>query len=471
MSNHQLVLQQGWQYHQAGNLDQAEDCYRQVLAASPKDADALVFLGILQFDRREFEASADSYRQALRIRSEYPIALNNLGNSLRMLGRVDEAEKCFVEALNQQPHYLSAFKNRGTLWIWAGEIERGLHWYQEGLKHHPNEVELHRNLGVIHLLLGDYDIGWPEYRWRWKIPGMYRPDTPAPGWAGESLENKTILIYPEQGFGDAIQFIRVANELKKRGATVYLQSKQRFAALFCSAPGIDRIMNLDLPLPYVDYHASFIEVIDRLYQSTGEIAWGTDLFDGQPGYLSVSDALIEYWSQWLDNRPQSAMKPLRVGINWQGNPNHHADVYRSIPLETMAPLAQIDGVELINLQFGYGSEQLAQSQFSNAVTRLPEHVDTDGGAFTDTAAILRNLDMVVTTDTAVAHLAGALGTATRLLLGKVPDWRWLREGSQTLWYPSMQLVRQSQLGAWQEPIDQIAAQLRETRPRSSSRKV
>ena len=467
MSNHQLVLQQGWQQHQAGNLDQAEHNYRQVLTSSPKNADAWVFLGILQFDLRDFEESINSYRQALQIRHEYPIAWNNLGNSLRMLGCVDEAEDCFVEALNQQPHYLSAFKNRGTLWIWAGEIERGLRWYQEGLKHHPNEMELHRNLGVIHLLLGNYDLGWPEYRWRWKDPGMHRPDTPAPSWAGESLENKTILLYPEQGLGDAIQFIRVANELKKRGATVYLQVRQRLEALFCSAPGVDRMLNQDLPLPYVDYHASFIEVVDGLYQSTGEIPWGTDLFDRQRGYLTVSDALIEYWRQWLDNLPSSSGKPLRVGINWQGNPDHHADVYRSIPLETMAPLAQIDGVELISLQFGYGSEQLAQSPFSNAVTRLPEHVDTEG-AFTDTAAILRNLDMVVTTDTSVAHLAGAVGTSTRLLLGKVPDWRWLREGSQTRWYPNMQLIRQTELGEWQEPISQIASQLRRISQQSSS---
>ena len=469
MSNHQLLLKQGWQQHQTGRLDQAEHKYQQVIADDPKNADAWVFMGILQFDQRQFESSTDSYRKALKLKDHYPIAWNNLGNSLRMLGSVDEAEKCFIQALSQQPNYLSAFKNRGTLWIWAGEIEKGLKWYQEGLKHHPDEVELHRNLGVIHLLLGNYDIGWPEYRWRWKFPGMYRPATDAPTWKGEPLENKTILLYPEQGLGDAIQFIRVANELTKQGARVYAQVGDRLEALFCSAPGIDRLLNRDQPLPRFDYHASFIEVIDYLYQATGEIAWGSDLFKNLPGYLRVSDALIDYWRQWFAKRSSITVPPtptgskrLRVGINWQGNPDHHADVYRSIPLEILAPLTTIDHVELYSLQFGFGSEQLTHSQFNGEIVKFPEHVDTDGGAFTDTAAILRNLDVVVTTDTSVTHLAGAVGTKTYLLLGKVPDWRWLRSGSSTPWYPHMRLFRQSKLGAWDEPVAEVASLLRKT---------
>ena len=125
MPNHQLLLQEGWKQHQAGNLDQAAQLYQQVIDSQPRDADAWVFLGILQFDRRQFESSVESYRKALKIRDRYPIAWNNLGNALRMLGNVDEAEKCFLTSLSQQPDYLSAFKNRGTLWTWAGEIEKG----------------------------------------------------------------------------------------------------------------------------------------------------------------------------------------------------------------------------------------------------------------------------------------------------------------------------------------------------------
>ena len=473
MPNHQLVLQEGWQQHQAGNLNQAEQLYQQVIDSHPRDADAWVFLGILQFDRRQFESSVLSYRTALKIRDRYPIAWNNLGNALRMLGNIDEAEKCFFTSLSQQPDYLSAFKNRGTLWTWAGEIEKGFKWYLEGLKHHPNDAELHRNLGVIHLLMGNYEQGWPEYRWRWKFQGMYRPSTHAPTWKGETLANKTILLYPEQGLGDAIQFIRVANELKQRGATVYVQINARLKPLFCSAPGIDRLLDREDVLPPFDFHASFIEVIDYLYQTTGEISWGKDLFSRDSGYLRVSDALVDYWKKWFDQQSLSASTPdgtntgtlnrnFRVGINWQGNPNHHADVYRSIPLETFGPFTNIKGIQLFSLQFGFGSEQLTQSPLRKSITTFPNHVDTDGGAFTDTAAILRNLDMVVTSDTSLAHLAGAVGTKTSLLLGKVPDWRWRRSGSSTAWYPSMSLFRQIKLGTWSVPVAEIETQLKKS---------
>ena len=148
MSKHQVRLQQAWQQHQTGNLDEAEETYRQVIEADRKDADAWVYLGILQFDRRQFESSTESYRRALEIRDHYPIAWNNLGNSFRMLGQVENAEQCFTKALSQHPNYLSAFKNRGTLWIWSGEIQKGLR-VSEGLKHHRgklNFIEIH----VIH---------------------------------------------------------------------------------------------------------------------------------------------------------------------------------------------------------------------------------------------------------------------------------------------------------------------------------
>lgn len=451
----QDVLQQGWKLHQAGHVDQAEQLYRQVLATVPKNEDALVYLGIALFDQRRFEESAAAYRDAIAIRSNYPIAWNNLGNSLRMLGKVDEAEDCFETSIQQKPDYLSALKNRGTLWLWSGEIERGLAWYQRGLEVDPNNAELHRNLGVINLLLGNYEIGWNEYRWRWNMPGTFRPSTPAPRWAGQSLTGRTILLYPEQGLGDAIHFVRVASSLRDLGAKVVLQCAASLIPLFTSAPGVDRLVVDTAPVPPVDFHVSMIEVIDVLYRQTGEIAWGSELFDGGSGYLTVSAELIAYWKRWLDDHT----KPRRVGINWQGNPVHHADVYRSVPLSILRPLSELADIQLINLQFGYGSEQIDTCEFGNSIVRLPDHVDSDGGAFTDTAAILHNLDLLITTDTAVAHLAGAVGADVTMMLGRVPDWRWRMEGETTPWYPTMKLVRQQQLGHWDDVVEQIRRQL------------
>ena len=459
MATAQARLQQGWRIHQAGDLAGAERVYRSVLAESPQDADALVFLGIALFDQRQFEASASSYRQALAIRDPYPVAWNNLGNALRMMGELDEAERCLQHALEQRPGYLSALKNRGTLWVWTGAIERGLHWYQEGLKHDPDNAELHRNLGVIYLLLGDYERGWREYRWRWKMPGCKRPSMQAPVWQGEDLCGKTILLYPEQGRGDAIQFVRTAVIAQRAGARVILQCAPELVALFSSAPGYDRLLAEGSPLAEpVDFQASLLEVVDVHFQQTGELPYLESLFSPGHGYLTVSDPLIEYWRRWLE--PHTAR---RVGINWQGNPEHHADVYRSIPLETFRPLADLPATQLINLQFGHGLPQLDGCDFSESILRLPDHVDTSDGAFTDTAAILRSLDVVVTTDTAIAHLAGAVGTEVILLLGRVPDWRWLRDGESTRWYPRMRLIRQQELGRWDDVMQRVAEILRDCR--------
>ena len=457
MANANELLKQGWQLHQSGDIVAARRCYDQALTISPDNANAMVYRGIAQFDQREFADSAASYRNAIAVRSEFPIAWNNLGNSLRMLGDLEEAESCFAEALKLKPGYLSALKNRGTLWVWAGEIERGLGWYEEGLKVDPDNAELHRNLGVIHLLLGNYERGWNEYRWRWRMPGLARPHVAAPAWKGESLQGKTILIYPEQGLGDTLQFVRVAGSLQALGARVIVRCSDRMLALFTSAPHVDQLVLDTKVSPPCDYHASMIEVIDVLYCKTGQIAWGSDLFNAGNGYLTVSADLIDYWRQWLDQNTNTNVK--RIGINWQGNPEHHADVYRSIPLETLAPLAGRSGIELISLQFGKGAEQLENCKFAERIRRLPDHVDTDGGAFTDTAAILKHLDGVVTTDTAIAHLAGAVGAPVMMMVGRVPDWRWLEHGESTRWYPSMQLIRQQQLGAWDDVVAEVAKRL------------
>ncbi len=460
------VLQQGWQLHQAGRFEDAERVYRRVLTQLPKHPASLVYLGITLFDQRRFDESAAAYRAAINEQPHFPVAWNNLGNSLRMLGRVDEAEVCLAEALKQQPGYLSALKNRGTLWVWAGEVERGLQWYQEGLKVDPEHAELHRNLGVIQLLLGQYDVGWPEYRWRWRMPGLSRPNCQAPLWTGQELHGKSILLYPEQGRGDAIQFVRMAPMLTQCGATVTIECDPEMIALFSCVDGTATLIPRGIPLPAVDYQASFIEAVDYRFGQTGCMPTGNAAADDQrwtgrddhhPGrYIHPPQSLVDYWQRWLGQQSSG----LRVGINWQGNPEHHADVYRSIPLASLASLAAIQDVSLVSLQFGYGSEQLATCSFTHRVIQLPTPLDTSGGAFMDTAAIIASLDVVATTDTSIAHLAGALGKPVLLMLGKVPDWRWLIEGDTTPWYPSMTLIRQRTLGDWTDVMRTVVERVR-----------
>ncbi|TWT53937.1 Photosystem I assembly protein Ycf3 [Rubripirellula amarantea] len=458
MSNSAQSLSHAWKLHQAGQINEAEQIYRNVVSIEKRNADAWVYLGIALFDQRLFDESVAAYRKAIDIRHQFPIAWNNMGNSLRMLGRTEEADDCFETSLQQDPHYLSALKNRGTLWIWSGEIERGMHWYQRGLEVSPDHAELHRNIGVIELLRGNYERGWKEYRWRWKMPGLTRPQTNAKPWRGEALDGKSLLLYPEQGLGDAIHFVRVAHDLNRLGARVTLQCSEKLISLFSSTVeslGVDGLVIDSIAAPPTDYQASMIEVVDNLFETTKAVPYGNGLFDEGEGYLRVSDPLVQYWKRWFDEHlPRTQDKPLRVGLNWQGNPEHHADIYRSLPLDAFRDLAALP-IQLVSLQFGFGSEQIESCDFASQIAELPSDVDRDDGAFTDTTAILSNLDYVVTSDTAIAHLAGATNTRSHLLLGRVPDWRWLTSGTSTPWYPSITMHRQSELGDWSDVVSSV----------------
>jgi len=474
MSTLQSILQQAWTTHQAGNVAAAEVVYRQILDRHPENAATWVYLGIALFDQRRFAESATAYRNALAFQPHFPIAWNNLGNTLRMLGELARADECFTHALQQQPGYLSPMKNRGTLWIWAGEIDRGLASYREALDTAPHDPELHRNLGVIYLLQQRYQEGWPEYRWRWHFNSSGRSAHPCPVWQGENPTGKTFLLYPEQGIGDAIHFVRTAHTLKSAGARTVLQCSSKLVPLLSAVAGIDTIIPETMPVHQfvsgpIDYQASLIDVVDHWYGLTGELATGfTTLppqqgsFDRNAAYLNVSESLVEYWRRTLfnshsDSNPET--RPKRVGICWQGNTQFHADVYRSAPLESFAPLANLPGVSLFSLQHGFGREQIARCSFKNQITQLPDNIDQTAGAFLDTAAIIRNLDLVVTVDTSTAHLAAALGKPTWIALGRVPDWRWTLDGTTSPWYPTVRLFRQKEFGQWSEVLSRIADKL------------
>lgn len=478
MSNLQIALQQAWATHQSGNVAAAELVYKQILAQHPRHAATLVYLGLAHFDQRRFVQAAQAYRQAIQIQPDFPIAWNNLGNAMRMLGELAEADDCFTRALQQKPDYLSPMKNRGTLWIWAGEVDRGLASYQDAMRIAPDDPELHRNLGVIYLLQQRYDEGWPEYRWRWNMNPGGRPRHPSPVWQGEDPAGKTFLLYPEQGIGDAIHFARVAHTLKQAGARTVLQCATKLVPLMSSITGIDMVVPEGIAVEQfgagkIDYQASLIDVVDRWYGRTGTLATAfaplphcpgsavpssgvNGNFDAASAYLNSSDSLVDYWRRVLF---PSTGPPKRVGICWQGNSQFHADIYRSVPLEKFAPLSTIDGVSLFSLQHGQGREQIQSCSFGNSIVQLPDAIDQSSGAFLDTAAIIRNLDLVITVDTSTGHLAAALGKPVWVALGTVPDWRWTRQGDSSAWYPTVRLFRQQEMGQWDEVFQRIAADL------------
>ncbi len=438
-------LQRGWAIQQQRKFVDAEQIYRNVIAKAPGNFNAWCFLGIALHDQRKYSQAHEAYQTALRIQPRFPVALNNMGNTLRYLQRAEEADACFQKAIDLKPDYLNAYKNRGTLHVWNGELERGLRCYEQALQLNPTEAELHRNLGVIYLLQGRFEEGWREYRWRWRVGDLQRPKLSAPVWDGSDLRGKSILLTAEQGLGDTLHFVRFAKILRERGANTTVYCQPQLMALLRNASSLGPMFPNSLPYDRpLDTHCTLLDVADILQIDLHSIP-------NQIPYVLPAEHLVQYWAERF---PKSS-SVFRVGIAWQGNPDHQADMFRSVPLKHFENLASVPQVELISLQSGYGTEQLGDWRGPRPVTILDQNIDKTSGAFMDTSAIMQHLDLVITSDTSIAHLAGSLGVPTWVALSLMPDWRWLLDRSDSPWYPTVRLFRQHKQGDWSGVFSQI----------------
>jgi hypothetical protein len=256
------------------------------------------------------------------------------------------------------------------------------------------------------------------------------------------------LLHPEQGLGDTIQFVRYAPLVRQRGGVVLVECPPPLEKLLSRCPGIDRLVLQGTPLPDFAYHLPFLS-LPGVFHTTLETV------PAAVPYLSAEPRRIEAWGKELAD-----VAGFKIGIAWQGSPKYQGDAHRSVPLKEFAPLASLSGVRLVSLQMGYGSEQLQQAGKDWNVLDFGERLDADG-AFVDTAAVMAHLDVVITSDTAVAHLAGALGVPVWLALCTASDWRWLRGRDDSPWYPTMRLFRQTRWGDWPGVFERMAAELRE----------
>jgi hypothetical protein len=424
--------------------------YRQVIEQHPNSANGWCYLGIALHDLKRYSEAVKAYEKAIAIQPNFPIAFNNMGNSLRYDLRPEEAEAAFQKSLQLDPNYLSAHKNRGTLHAWLGNYREALESYEAARQLSPDESETHRNLGVIHLLMGDFPRGWKEYRWRWKCREAVQYDFHSPKWSGESLDGKTILLYAEQGLGDTLHFIRFAKVLQERGAKTLVYAQPALMPLLGRMPGINRYLPNTLPIEHpFDYHCSLVDAADILRVDLESIPMAE-------GYVKAPDYLLSYWKRWMENLP-SAKK--RIGLVWQGNRDHQADKFRSYPLKTYDLLGQFDEIQFLSLQQGYGSEQTTGWTGKRPLVVLPEGTDQSSGAFMDTAAIVAHLDLVITSDTSIAHLCGAMGVPAWVLLNKMPDWRWLLDRPDSPWYRSLRLFRQPKQSDWESVVDEVRKEL------------
>jgi len=438
-----------------GRGAEAEACWRRALALKPEFAEARINLGALLLERGEHAAAAAEFRLVLEREPRSVPALVNLGNALRDGGDPQGAAETYRRAVALQPGFAPALGNLGLALREAGDLAGAEAAYRRALELKPDYALAHRDLGILLLLAGRFAEGWREFAWRWKTRGLARRDRGLPAWSGGGAPAKTVLIAAEQGLGDTIMFCRLAEAVAARGARAVLEVQPQLCRLLAGLKGAERIVAQGGAPPAdrlgADCAAALMDLPGILGLNAGGIP-------ARVPYLVPEAERVRRWRGWLEARPG-----LRIGVAWQGNPRSDAELGRSPPLAAFRPLAEIPGARLIALQKGPGSEQLASLPADMAVESPGEGFDSGPDAFLDTAALMQGLDLVVSADTAPAHLAGALARPVWIALKRVPDWRWGLDRDRTPWYPTARLFRQRASGDWARVFAAVADAARDLR--------
>jgi tetratricopeptide (TPR) repeat protein len=508
------LQRQAYRSFEQGDLERTEKLCAGILEYDPADFDALHLLGLLNFQRRRMvealhflsqalkinSSSSDamsnlglafhatgrhdeaiaSYQNALRLAPDHPEILYNLGNSCLAAGRIAEALASYDGALAREPGHVGARVNRGNTLLRLNRPVEAIASYDVALSampHHPQILtnrghalrrldrpaealrdfkaalaaapefpEAHFEAAMTLLSLGDFDAGWREYEWRWNTGAFagHRHEFDAPLWSGdEAVAGKTVLLHAEQGFGDTIQFIRYAPLLAAWGANVICEVQPELQPLLSQLEGV-KVVAAGEPLPAYDLHCPLLSL---------PLAFKT-LSEAIPAAIPYLAASAERVAHWRDRLPPGT---LRAGFVWSGQPSHKNDVNRSIALSHLAALFEDSRMRYFSLQ-----RDLRPSD-GETLRELPNLVQLGGGFrdFADTAAVISLLDVVITVDTAVAHLAGAMGKPVFILLPYAADFRWMRDRDDSPWYPTAKLFRQRAFGDWDSVIISVGDELRQ----------
>ncbi len=382
---------------QEGKLDEAIASFNEVLRLQPGNADAYNNLATVYDIRMKYDDALAHYEKALQIKPDHVEAHYNIGTVLDKIGKPREAIVSYQRALTLQPSHLDARNNLGNALKNCGRMDEALANIEQTLRMKPDYGEGHLSRGVLWLLQGDFARGLPEYEWRWKRAGFTERTFPQPKWQGEELHGKTILLFAEQGHGDTLQFVRYAPLVKQRGGRVIVECQPELARLLASAEGIDELVPQGSPLPAFDVQAP-LPGLPGIFRTVLET------IPASKSYLRADAQAVEHWAREL-----APLKGFKIGICWQGNPAYRDDRQRSIALTRFGQLAAVQGVQLISLQKGSGTDQLRALAGKFSVADFESRLGPDAESFMSIAAIMKNIDLVVSCDTAVAHLAGALG--------------------------------------------------------------
>jgi tetratricopeptide (TPR) repeat protein len=493
--------------HQSGQLDAAETIYRKILAAEPEHASALNLLGVIVHGKGQLqtaveliskaiainssvasfhtnlgnvlldfgrvEGATEHYRTALALQPEMVSAHNNLGyalllqgsaheslehcdrslalapenpevltnkgSALLQLGHIDEAVELYEAALREKPGYSHALNNLGNARLDQGCFDLAMRHFDQALAVQPDCAESLLNKAVVQLVHGDFVAGWVNYEARQRMRGAaaHQRSFAQPQWRGEPLDGQRILLHAEQGLGDSIQFLRYVPLVEAAGGVVVLEVQRQLHRLAEGLPKLDALLAPGRGLPDFDWHCPLMSL---------PLAFGTglDTIPAQVPYLTIPERERQHAASlgW----PATG---LRVGLVWSGSPRHRRDRYRSIALSLLEPLLKLPDLHFFSLQVGPSKAQLEDVPFT-IIDLAPDPVN-----LADTAAKIANLDLILTVDTAVAHLAGALGKPVWVMVPFLPDWRWFLEREDSPWYPTMRLFRQPRPGDWDSVIERV----------------
>ncbi len=434
----------GAQHLTAGRYQEALPLLAAASAAAPGAPEVHTNYGLaLHYLGRHGEAE-QALRTALSLRPDMPEALCNLGLTLLASGRLEEALAASEQALSGCPELAPAHNVAGMALYRLGRLVQARSAFEKAVALNPDDPDQHWNLSLSLLLDGEFERGWQEYEWRWRRRETPARQLPQRAWNGEPVTGKTVLLYFEQGFGDGIQFVRYARQLREMGARVVVECPGSLAGLIRTADGVADVVAQGDWLPWFDLHAPLLSLPRLLGTTLATIPAQTPYLSVPPGDYTAVTAPIER------NRAR-----LNIGIVWAGRPEHPNDSNRSCALSAFQELADLSGVRLFSLQKGPRADDL------KAFGSAPAIIDIGSSArdFADTAAAIAALDLVITVDTSVAHLAGALGKPVWILLPDPPDWRWLLERPDSPWYPTARLFRQTEKGDWTGVFARVRAAL------------
>lgn len=425
-------------FQDLGRFEEARLCHEEALRLRPDSAEALNNLGAaLRCLGRHAEAIA-CHERALAIRPDWAEARSNLGVVYRAQGKLDEAESHFRRALEASPNSVSGLTNLGYSHFSQCRLREARECYERARAVDPKYPEAQWNHALLELLEGNYAAGWREYETRYQKREIAPRDFMKPRWRGEPLHGERILLHAEQGLGDTIQFLRYVPLVAAAGGSVVLDVPLAALRLASTVPGVTELIATGDALPSFDWHCPLMS-LPLAFSTTG------DTIPQEVPYLRVPEE-----ARKVGEAVERKKDCLHVGLVWSGNPKHSEDQFRSLRVEQLAPLLDRSGVCFFSLQVGP-----AAAQVSKEVVDLQVAIHD----LADTAALIAALDLVITVDTAVAHLAGALGKPVWMLVPFAPDWRWLMDRRDSAWYPTMRLFRQPRLRDWESVIEQVCSEL------------